>query len=201
MHKTTQKSLFCAKMFMGCRRVSVLGRPRALVGVLALTIASLTETIVSWNQLVAAFHALPGPLDDQKIALVFGLRRGGVVDQRIEDTVRALYDQTDSCIFFSKLLTSDLTRHGQRVRRDFKLKFSGDVPVQKVLWHQPERKGLLPPEQEYATWFTNFWDRVPRTKGRRLEKLSYCLRKFWRPSTIRKCLYWLCYMPSSGLSD
>ncbi len=161
-------------------RVSVSGRPRMLVGVLAASIASLTEAIATWKQLVADFHAIGGPLDDRKIALVFGLRRGGVVDERYGDTVRALYDQTDYCIVFSKFLTSDLTKHGQRVSRDFKRRFGGELSVRKVFWHQAESKGLLPPEQDYASWSSSFPESVRQTYGRRLEKLHSAARNFWR---------------------
>ena len=179
-------------------KIPVLGRPKTLVGVLAMTITSLNHSFETWNGLVAAFHQLPGPFDEEKAAIVFGLPRNGVVDERFKGTVEAFSDETDHCIFFSKLLVSDLTKAGERMRRNFKRKFGRDYPVQKFLWHQAEEKGLFPPDEDFETWFKNFWDRVPRTQGRRLEKLSYATRRLWRRSSMGKVFYWLSYMPQSA---
>jgi hypothetical protein len=180
-------------------KLSVSGRPRPVLAILAQSIAALNETIDRWNKLIADFKARGEPRDDATMAYLFGLQRGHVIDTTFVDAVQALYKQTDDCIFFSKLLSSDMTRHGDQMRRDFKRRFRGEVPrVQRVLWEQVERKGLFPPEQEYATWISGYRRRPPRAYGRRLEKLSYALRKLFRLSTFRECLYWLCYMPSPG---
>ena len=108
-----------------------------------------------------------------------------------------LYKQTDDCIFFSKLLSSDMNRHGNQARRNFTRQFRGEVPrAQTVLWEQVEKNGLLPPEKDYATWISGYRRRLPRTYGRRAEKLSFVLRKLWHRSSVRGFFYWLCYMPS-----
>lgn len=184
-------------------KLSVTGRPRIVIAMLAQSITQLAECVSHRNSLIAAYKALPGPLNNDKIAFLFGLPRVGVIDTTFGDAVDALYEQTDDCIFFSKLLTTDMIRHGERTRRDFKRRgVRGDVPgVTKISWEEPERKGLFPSEEEYATWLTGFRSRPARTYGRRAEKLTYGLKKLFRRSTFSRCLYWLCYMPSSHRAD
>lgn len=182
-------------------KLSVSARPRVMMAMLAQSIAQLADCMAQRNRLIASYKAVPGPVNSAKIAFLFGLPRGDVIDTTFGDAVEALYKQTDDCIFFSRTLASDLTRHGVRARKDFTRRFRGEVPVvTKILWDEPERKGLFPPEKNYSTWLTGFRSRPRRTYGRRAEKLSYGLRTLFRRSTVSRGLYWLCYMPSSTKS-
>jgi hypothetical protein len=126
--------------------LSVSGRPRPLVAVLVQSIDTLNETIKSRNQQVAALRASDAPLN-QKVAYVFGFPCNGVIDETFGHTVFGLYKQTDDCIYFGKLLCSDLAEHGERMREEFKRRFGGDVPrIQKVLWEARRKEGTTSSE-------------------------------------------------------
>ena len=81
-------------------KLSVSGRPRPLLAILAQSITALNATIARWNKLIEDYKARPGPVDAAKVAYLFGLPQGGGVDTTFGDTVQALYRQTDDCIFF-----------------------------------------------------------------------------------------------------
>lgn len=164
------------------QNVTAPARPRSLVAVLGQSVDTLNETIKLRNQQITAYRASDAPLN-AKVAYLFGLPRDGIVDETFAHTIAALSRQTDDCIFFSKLLCSDLADHGDRLRAVLKRRFRGEAPrIHRVIWDDVAKKGLLPPDSDYASWLTGFPRRVPRTYGRRWAKWWYAVRRLLRRS-------------------
>src|SRR5262249_50876681 len=131
-------------------------RPRASVAVLAQSIVALNSSIRSRNEQVERFRASQAELGE-KVAVMFGLPRQNLIDEVYAETMRAIYRQTDDCIFFSRLVCIDLEDHGERLRTILRRRFHRDGPrINRVLWRDVEKKGLLPDEEEYQSWITGF---------------------------------------------
>lgn len=158
--------------------LSVRGRPRPLVAVLAQTMESLNNSITERNRMIAAMKTSDASLNE-KVAFYFALPKAGSLDETFSSTMEAVQKQTDDCIYFGWRLCEDLTRHGKVVRAQFlKRRLKGPVPrIQTVIWKDVEAKGLLPPITLYKSWEEGFLERVPETNGRRLSKCWYSWRK------------------------
>jgi hypothetical protein len=164
------------------QNVTAPARPRSLVAVLGYCIDTLNETIRTRNGQIAALRASNAPLNE-KVPYIFGLPHDGIVDETFAHTVTALYKYTDDCIFFSKLLCSDLADHGDRLRAILKLHFRREAPrINRLIWDDVEKKGLLPPDANYTSWLTGFPRRVPKTYGRRWVMWWYAVRRLFRMS-------------------
>lgn len=162
-------------------KLSVTGRPRPLVGVLLQSIASLNNSIRQRNEVVAWLKNNDIPMD-QRTRLMFGLKMpGGHIDHSYGDLIRGIYRQVDDCIYFSKLLCSDLSDHADECHREYKRRFRGRIPVgQQILWENAERKGLMPDPADYESWSRAFIRRVPASRRRWVEKSGYLLRREFR---------------------
>ena len=83
------------------------------------------------------------------------------------------------------MICDDLTIYGGRVREAYQKTLKRRerrhvmmVPV--VHWTDQEHEGLLPPKENYSSWYTGFLYRVPHTKGRVLAKAWHALRRLVR---------------------
>jgi hypothetical protein len=80
-----------------------------------------------------------------------------VTDERFKASVEAIYNQTDDCIFFSRLLADDLLTYGNRLRRKNAWKYRLGIPKMKDAdWSTAEGQGLLPTNEAYASWLGGF---------------------------------------------
>ena len=143
-------------------KLSVSGRPLALVATLAGALTSLAETIANRNSLIASFKQLsPQALDAALPALYFGRPYGeGHVSTEYLDTMMGLQNLTDDVIFFSHLLCTDLIAHGNKVLDNFKLQFKGILDQINAIELSPEKTaGLMPPDGEYSEWLSGFHER------------------------------------------
>lgn len=134
-------------------KISVTGRPLALVNTLAQTIGSLDGSLKLRNSVIETCKA-QSRSNDALVRLYFGLPdQRGHRDENYPHSVEAIATHTDDCIFFSKLILEDLVRHGEKLRP----KMGSDAP--KI--HQPDFSKaialkLIPDESQYADLLTSF---------------------------------------------
>lgn len=140
-------------------KLSVSGRPLALVATLAGALSSLANTITNRNGLIASFKQLPPQACDAALpALYFGRPYGeGHVSTEYLDTMTGLQNLTDDVIFFSYLLCKDLATHGNKVLNKFKSQFKGVLEQINAIELSPEKTaGLIPPDEQYSEWLSGF---------------------------------------------
>jgi hypothetical protein len=65
-------------------------------------------------------------------------------------TIRGLYSTTDDCIMFSRLLSDELVRHGQRLAPKLPKRLRGSFPSSD--FSRQEREGLMPDPKEFPSW-------------------------------------------------
>jgi hypothetical protein len=133
-------------------------------------IDGLEKAIEYRNELITEVRR-ERPSQEVWIPRYMGVRTAdGMTDSRFQMNIEGLAAQTDDCIFFSRLLMSDLRQHGKKLRRKhgrrlrmFLPKVSGEVD-----WSIAERQGLFPPDDEYRDWLNGFkaapsrWTRLVR---------------------------------------
>jgi hypothetical protein len=137
---------------------------KALAAVVSLSgaIDDLTTSIDFRNGLISEFrekHATKS--EREKIELYVGAPSAGLVDSRFAHNIEALSHQADDCIFFSMLLSDELTSYGNAMRSRKKLKFR--LGIQKFWpadWSIARGADLIPPDSQYADWLRGF-KRVP----------------------------------------
>jgi hypothetical protein len=169
-------------------RLTVTGRPRLLVGVLAQSIESLNAFIVTRSALLEEYRSMPADLN-ARVAFLYGLPRNGTVDARFATNVQGLYRQTDDCIQFCMMICVDLTRFGRKAREEYVRRFGNDIErVPRISWDEQKARGLFPPSEDYETWETNFVERVRSTKGRWFARMWYGKRQLLRKSVATRWL-------------
>jgi hypothetical protein len=125
--------------------------PRAIGLVYALDRAADQHTLMigELNKLTLEFHGKK--LNDQELAaLYFGIGLGKRTDDRYATTIRGLYSTTDDCIMFSRLLSDELVRHGQRLAPKLPKRLRGSFP--SADFSRQEREGLMPDPKEFPSW-------------------------------------------------
>lgn len=141
-------------------KISVSGRPLAVVAALSGSIASLGEVIQTRNTLIARIRELGKVGQYDLAAFYFGMAYGeGQISTEFSDTIEALYNKNDDLIFFSELLGNDLMDHGNRLMEKYK-KFSvGDKEkVHRIDYTDARNKGLMPDPADYKDWMKGFPD-------------------------------------------
>ena len=149
---------------------------RALAAAVDLVgaIVGLDKSIKYRNDLIAEVHKESPVQANLLMERYFGLRNAnGVTDERFKAGVEVIYNQTDDCIFFSRILADDLLTYGNGLRRKNAWKYRLGTPKLKGAdWSPAERQGLLPGNEAYASWLGGFpaqptrWQRfVARTRG------------------------------------
>ncbi len=149
-------------------KISIHSRALAAAVDLLGAIDGLEKSINYRNELIADIHKKSPHQVDSLAELYFGLRNAnGVTDERFRVSIEAIYNQTDDCIFFSRILADDLLTYGNRLRRKNAWKYRLGVPKLKGAdWAKAERDGLLPSNELYKSWLVGFkkettrWRRV-----------------------------------------
>jgi hypothetical protein len=162
--------------------LSISGRPRAALNVLTMTMRMLNNSIEQRNEWMREFKAKEGSLDyNARCRLVFGLRHEGQTDETYKNFVDSIFSQTDDCMFFSRMILTDVIDYGHEARARFRKKFRGPIPrITLVSFDAFDQKGLMPSDKGYAGWATGFYKRVPETEGRTLGKIRHGVRSCWR---------------------
>jgi hypothetical protein len=110
-------------------KISIRGRPLAAVVTLVGAIDGLGQAIKYRNELVTEFREGPRPEPKVGAERYFGLRTAdGAIDERFCVNIQAISNQTDDCIFFSRLLAEDLLRYGRKLRRRHARKLMMGLP-------------------------------------------------------------------------
>jgi hypothetical protein len=138
-------------------RISVYGRPLALVSVLEQSLVGLKRAIDHRDCLIQRFQS--GTTPKELLAHhYFGLQQSnGDTNQEYPDTVVAIFSYVDDVAYFSSLLCSDLVKHGEQVRAMLAKSSDKSVPhVSKADFSGPKSKGLLPSEENYTDWLQGF---------------------------------------------
>lgn len=139
-------------------RISVTGRPLALVSTLLQTVESLARSVATRNNLVERFKKIDPNSLPQFSAIYFGLPfGGGHIDLQYSDTVTAISRLTDDAIFFSELIAKDLHEYGETVLAQYK-KLSRDKTqsVSTGDFTLAREAGLMPNEDDYQDWLKGF---------------------------------------------
>lgn len=139
-------------------KLSVSGRPLALVATLAGALSSLEDTITNRNRLIERFKQIS---IDAIPPLYFGLPYGGGhVSTEYADTIEGIHTLTDDVIFFSNLLCKDLIDHGNKILDKYRYRFNDKLEIIHTIdLTYAEMAGLMPSEEKYANWLRGFQER------------------------------------------
>lgn len=157
-------------------KTALRGRGLAAADALFRVIDDLTNTVRDRNDLVTEFReASHSP--ERLLEFYLGTADvDGHVDDRFRANIEALYLHSDDCIFFSRILADDLIEYGNRLRKRLpwrsRFRFPKFLPAD---WSEPERRGLLPSQDNYQAWLKGF-----RRRPKRLEALRKRLAAFMR---------------------
>ena len=135
--------------------LSITGRALALFGVLTKVILALQFGTERRNQLIGEYKKNQPHDSIGTVAFYFGEQDAdGNIDKSYPQTIDEIYNKTDDCIYFSKLLHDDLAKHGRELIKIFKdkNKNSEDIPKLIVYDFLSVPDGLIPPAENYADW-------------------------------------------------
>jgi hypothetical protein len=120
-------------------KLSVSGRPLALMALLNQSVKVLETSIIRRNELVTNFEQRNERDSAALLPEYLGLpQTRGKINQNYPDFVQAVYATTDDVIFFSLLLGKDLVAHGDKLSTAFSREFGKGAPKisRLVTWHQ-----------------------------------------------------------------
>jgi hypothetical protein len=158
-------------------KISIRGRALVAAVEVISCIDALEKSINYRNELITEFKKEPMS-QRQMMERYFGLRVPQIemVDERFASNVNALYNQTDDCIFFSRVLANDLFEYGTYFRKRFAWQYR--LPVPKMTrddWTPAETRGLMPSRNRYANWLQAF-----RTSPTLMERFRGWVRSVYR---------------------
>jgi len=135
-------------------KISTKARAQNLTSTLISTIQSLNSSINQRNKLIGLFKEQFPMEDGALVRFYFGLPdNNGHVDNNYPDSINAIYSQTDDCIFFSKLLCSDLHKHGISLKEQLDNK---SIVINKADFEIARNNDLLPDPENYNDWVEMF---------------------------------------------
>lgn len=136
-------------------KVSAKGRALGLTITLITTIQSLNRSINHRNTTIQWIKEnVPTEEHERLVQLYFGLPdRNGHIDNNYPDTINAINNLTDDCIFFSKLLCADLKEHGTKLKENLRDK---SIVISEPDFEIAEKAELMPDEENYDDWYKMF---------------------------------------------
>jgi hypothetical protein len=137
-------------------KISIRGRALAAAVTLLAAVHALDRAIKDREDLIAEIRppALPPAQDLAK--RYFGIRTAnGILDNRFQANLSNIANQTDHCIFFSRLLADDLIEYGNRLRKRYAWKFRLPPKLQGPVWPK-SATDLLPTSSQYVDWLKGF---------------------------------------------
>lgn len=139
-------------------KLSINGRPLALVSSLVGALDSLRSSMHLRNELIDRFKNLSPAEMALLPALYFGLPYGGGhVSTEYSDSVNAIRLYTDDVIFFGHLLCKDLEEYGNQVSNEYESRFrKKTIKVNSANFDIATAENLLPDEKDYADWLRAF---------------------------------------------
>jgi hypothetical protein len=130
-------------------KITVGGRPLITAVQLVGCIDSLDKSISYRNELIADFGKM-SPIPPQVLLQKYlGVKTtDGITDEKFKGNLHAIADQTDDCIFFSRLLADDLLKHGRKLRRRHARSFRFGLPkLHTADWSEATASGLIPAQE------------------------------------------------------
>jgi hypothetical protein len=164
-HAALEKMIF--------EKTLIRGRDLAALVTLVAAIDGLGIAIKARNEMVEDRRAAKWN-DRERLEFFLGLRTNtGVQDERFPTNVAGIVAQTDDCIFFAKILASDLARYSNKLKRTEGRFYRLRMPtIAETDWSYPEGMGLMPKDAAYESWLRGFPQRQPSRWQRLLA---------WRP--------------------
>jgi hypothetical protein len=148
-------------------KTSIRGRGLVALVDLASTMDGLREAIGARTTLAEEIRNRSSKTHDEVAALYLGIKTpNGHIDERYRNNLEAIYNQTDDCIFFSRILSSELVRYGNSLRRKHMWKYwLGVSKMEDADWTKANDAGLLPDNASYERWLggfrrPTFWEKV-----------------------------------------
>ncbi len=135
-------------------QISANAKTLAATSTLIGAVHSLNESINKRSVLIQEYKEKGLPSRSDFIYLYFGIEdEHGNRDTSFSDTIDAIYNQTDDCIFFSSLMCAELSKHGIRKKKEL-----GDssVNINTINFNDAEELGLMPDSKNYADWLNKF---------------------------------------------
>jgi hypothetical protein len=126
-------------------------QPRAirLVNTLDRSADQHTLIITEMNKTIAEYKSQQlSPRD--LVAVYFGVQSGTRTDARYPSMLQGLYQDTDNCIGFGKLLGDELVEHWKRLAVKLPERLRGQCIVAD--FSQAERDGMMPDPATFAPW-------------------------------------------------
>jgi hypothetical protein len=164
-HAALEKMIF--------EKTLVRGRALAALVTLVGAIDGLSIAIKARNEMVEDRRTAKWN-DRERLEFFLGLRTDtGVQDERFPTNIAGIVAQTDDCIFFARILATDLARYSNKLMRTEGRFYRLRVPaIAETDWSYPERMGLLPKDAAYENWLRGF----PQRQASRWQRLLA-----WRP--------------------
>lgn len=139
-------------------KISLNGRPLSLAVTLTQVAHSVDELIQKRNHLIESYKVDSSMSQEKMLQKYFGRPdRNGNTDSSYPDSISGIYDHTNDCIFFSKLLYQDLNDHGEELRKKYTKTFGKDAPkINKIDFSEVEKEDFLPDIKNYQNWINGF---------------------------------------------
>jgi hypothetical protein len=143
-------------------KLSIKGRPLALISTIANSIETLRSCLDYRNNLIDRFKRLfPTIPDESRFDYYFGFPLpNDSVNQEYSDSMKGIYQYTDDVIFFSSLLCDDLKLHGEAIRKTYKKVYGKNTDqIAGFDFKTPEALAIWPNEADYRDWMDMFVER------------------------------------------
>jgi hypothetical protein len=139
-------------------KISIGGRPLALMAILSQSAEILNASLKHRNELVTEFERRNVRNSAALLPEYLGLvQPPGKINQKYPDFVSAIFATTDDLIFFSLLMGKDLVAHGDKLAERFKREFEENPPAISRLMHwRQDVSSLIPDDSEYRSWLDGF---------------------------------------------
>jgi hypothetical protein len=159
-HAALEKMIF--------EKTLVRGRALAALVTLVAAIDALGIAIRARNEMVEDRRTTQWN-DQDRLEFFLGLRTAaGVQDERFKTNLAGIVAQTDDCIFFARILATDLARYSNKLKRREGRFYRLRVPnIAETDWSYPESMGLMPKDADYENWLRGF----RRTEPSRWQRL------------------------------
>ena len=140
-------------------RISINGRPLALLSAIANSLNTLRSSLEYRNKLIEEFKTLfPNIRGQETLNYYFGMPlANGSVNHEYSDTLVGIYQYTDDVIYFSSLLCSDLNKYGEELRNFYVKKYRRKIrKITRPDFNTEKAQGLMPSHDNYSDWLTMF---------------------------------------------
>jgi chaperonin GroES len=157
-------------------KISIRGRALAAAVQLVGSIDGLASAIEGRNDVIKELQGAPDrKLREEKY---LGLRSAeGVTDDRYRASIKGIFDQTNDCIFFSRILAEDLLKYGNHLRKRCVRRLMLGLPkLAAADWSTAERAGLMPSADLYKAWLDGF----------KANPSIWLRLRYWAASQIRR---------------